>query len=72
MANQGENQKQYCDNHNTRRLQTVDGELGMWLGGPVRWLPLWLGGGHDDIVAAGTRARGLTRDNASFRQVVRV
>ena len=51
VANQGENQKQYGDNQNAGGFKTVDGQLGVWFGIVVRRLPLWLRGGHDDIVA---------------------
>jgi hypothetical protein len=51
MANQGENQKQYCNKQNASGLQMVDGQFGMWFWGTIGRLPLWLGGGHDHIVA---------------------
>ena len=51
IANQGQNQKQYGDNQNAGGLQMVDRQLGVCFGGTVGRLPLWLGGGHNDIVA---------------------
>ena len=49
----------------------MDGTLGVWFARAVRGLPLWLGGGHDDIVALALE-RELNRENASVEQVVRV
>ena len=71
VANQGENQKQYCDHQNAGGFQTVDGQLAVWSGITVRRLPLWLRGGHDDIVAPELE-RDLSRENAGVEQVVRV